>query len=297
MLLAEELEIDLSKVTVVAAPVGEPYVNALNAGQVTGTSNSVQDAWEKLRKAGAQARMMLISAAAQMWQVKPSDCRAQNGRVIGPQGKTATYGQLAEAASKLPVPKDVPLKDATQFRLIGKSLPRLDTGAKVDGSAEFGLDVKLPGMLYAVVALSPTLGGKAISVDSSASQAMPGVRSVLTTSSGVVVIADHFWQARKARDALRINWDQGPNASLDTDKIWSGIEKTNAPAASALEREEVIPALKTGHTAEAVQQAAKSFSAVYQLPLLAHATMEPMNCTADVRADRCDITLAPRCNR
>ena len=289
MLLAEELEIDLSRVTVVAAPVGEPYVNALNAGQVTGTSNSVQDAWEKLRKAGAQARMMLVAAAAQMWEVKPSDCRAQNGRVLGPQGKAVTYGQLALAASKLPVPKDVPLKDATQFRLIGKSLPRLDTGAKVDGSAEFGLDVQLPGMLYAVIALSPTLGGKALAVDSSAAKAMPGVRSVLTTSSGVVVVADHFWQARKARDALRISWDHGPNASLDTEKIWSMIEKTNVPGASALERDEVSAALKTGHSAEALKKAAKTISVVYQLPLLAHATMEPMNCTADVKPGSCDI--------
>src|SRR5262249_38208336 len=161
--------------------VGDAYVNALNGGQVTGTSNSVPDAWEKLRKAGAQARMMLIAAAAQMWHVKPSECHAANGKVVGPQGKTASYGQLAETAAKMPVPKDVALKDPAHFRLIGKSLPRLDTPDKVDGSAEFALDVKLPGMLYAVIALSPTLGGKAASVDSTAAQAMPGVRRVLPT--------------------------------------------------------------------------------------------------------------------
>src|ERR1700733_8299234 len=211
MLLAEELEVDLSRIKIVAAPVGDPYVNVLNGGQVTGTSNSVQDAWEKLRKAGAQARLMLIAAAAQRWHVKPSDCQARDGRVSCTQGKAASYGELAEAASKLPVPKDVTLKDASRFRLIGKPLPRLDTPGKVDGSAEFGLDVQLPGMLYAVVALSPTLGGKVISVESSAAQSMPGVRKVLTTASGVVVVADHFWKAHKARDALRIEWGQGTN--------------------------------------------------------------------------------------
>jgi isoquinoline 1-oxidoreductase subunit beta len=290
MLLAEELEVDLARVKVVAAPVGDAYVNALNGGQVTGTSNSVQDAWEKLRKAGAQARLMLIAAAAQMWHIKPSDCRAQDGKVVSAQGKTATYGQLAEAAARLPVPKEVPLKDPAQFRLIGKPLARLDTADKVDGSAEFGLDVKLPGMLYAVIALSPTLGGKLVSVDSSAAQAMAGVRRVLTTSSGVVVVADHFWQARKARDVLRINWDQGPNAGLDTAKIWSVIHAAAAePGASALARDEVSASLKNGNAPEALRKAAKTFSAVYELPMLAHATMEPMNCTADVKADRCDV--------
>src|SRR5882757_4822276 len=219
MLLAEELEVDLSRIKIVAAPVGDAYVNALNGGQVTGTSNSVQDAWEKLRKAGAQARLMLIAAGAQMWHVNPSECHAVNGKVVSAQGRTASYGQLAESAAKMPVPKDVALKSAAQFRLIGKPLARLDTPDKVDGSAEFGLDVKLPGMLYAVIALSPTLGGKVASVDSAAAAAMPGVRRVLSTASGVVVVADHFWQARKARDAVRIGWDPGPHGRRDNAAI------------------------------------------------------------------------------
>lgn len=291
MLLAEELEVGLSRIELVAAPVGDAYVNALNGGQITGTSNSVQDAWEKLRKAGAQARMMLITAAAQMWRVKVSDCRAQDGKVVSAQGKTATYGQLAEAAARLPVPKDVQLKDPAQFRLIGKPLARLDTQSKVDGSAEFGIDVKLPGMLYAVIALSPALGGKPISVESAAAEGMPGVRRVMTTSNGVVVVADHFWQARKARDALRINWDPGANAGLDNAEIWSSINAAAAagPGASALSRDEVSASLKTGNAADALKKAAKTFSAVYELPLLAHATMEPMNCTVDVKAGRCDV--------
>jgi isoquinoline 1-oxidoreductase beta subunit len=290
MLLAEELEVDLSRIKIAAAPVGDAYVNALNGGQITGTSNSVPEAWEKLRKAGAQARLMLIAAAAQMWHVNPSECHALNGKVVSAQGKTASYGQLAEAAAKMPVPKDVVLKDAAQFRLIGKPLARLDTPDKVDGSAEFGLDVKLPGMLYAVIALSPTLGGKAASVDSTAASAMPGVRRILSTASGVVVVADHFWQARKARDVVRISWDPGPNGRLDNAAIRALLDKAAArPGASALGRDEVSASLKGGNAADALKKAAKTFSAVYELPLVAHATMEPMNCTADVKADRCDV--------
>ncbi len=290
MLLAEELEVDLSRISVVAAPVGEAYINALNAGQVTGTSNSVPDAWEKLRKAGAQARLMLIQAAAQLWRVSPSECRAVDGKVVSARGESASYGQLAQAASKVPVPQDPPLKAASQFRLIGKPLARLDTPSKVDGSAQFGIDVRLPGMLYAVIALSPTLGGKAKSFDSAATMALPGVRQVLLTASGVVVVAEHFWQARKGRDALRVQWDPGPNVDLHNGKIRSLLEAAaRKPGASALEREEVSASLKTGHAAEALKHAATPFSAVYELPLLAHATMEPMNCTADVRASGCDL--------
>jgi isoquinoline 1-oxidoreductase subunit beta len=289
-LIAEELEVDLSRVAIAAAPVGEAYVNALNGGQVTGTSNSIPEAWEKLRKAGAQARSMLIAAAAQRWRVKPSECRAADGQVFGAQGRTASYGQLAAAAAKLPVPEEVPLKDAKDFRLIGKPLPRLDTPGKVDGSAEFGLDVQLPGMLYAAIALCPTLGGKAASVDSAAALALPGVRRVLPTPGGVVVVAEHFWQARKARDAVRVVWDAGPNVGLDNVAIWSLLNRAAAdPGASALASDDVAAALKGGNAADAFKRAAKKFVAVYELPLLAHATMEPMNCTADVRADHCDV--------
>jgi isoquinoline 1-oxidoreductase beta subunit len=290
-LIAEELEVDLSRIRIHAAPVGDAYVNVLNGGQVTGTINSVPEAWEKLRKAGAQARMMLIAAAAQRWRIDASVCRADNGKVIGAQGRTASYGQLADAAARLPVPKDVALKDAKDFRLIGKPLPRLDTPDKVDGSAEFGLDVQLPGMLYAAIALSPTLGGNATSVDSTAALALPGVRRVLSTASGVVVVAEHFWQAKKARDALRIDWEAGPNSALDNAAMWSRLNKAAAanPGASALSSDDVAAALKDGNAAEALKTAAKTFSAVYQLPLVAHVTMEPMNCTADVKADHCDV--------
>jgi isoquinoline 1-oxidoreductase beta subunit len=290
-LIAEELEVDLSRVRIHAAPVGDAYVNALNGGQVTGTSNSVPEAWEKLRKAGAQARLMLVAAAAQRWHIDAAACRAENGKVIGTQGRSASYGQLAAAAARLPVPKEVVLKDAKDFRLIGKPLPRLDTPDKVDGSAEFGLDVQLPGMLYAAIALSPALAGKAAAVDSTAAAALPGVRQVVPTASGVVVVAEHFWQAKKARDALRIDWEPGPNSRLDNASMWSLLNRAAAanPGASALSSDDVAAALKGGNAAEALKKAVKTFSAVYELPLVAHVTMEPMNCTADVRADRCDV--------
>ena len=289
-LLAEELEVDPSRVKIVAAPVGDAYVNALNGGQITGTSNSISDAWEKLRKAGAQARSMLITAAAHRWRVDSSTCHASTGRITSTAGKSASYGELAEAAAKLPLPKEVQLKSPAEFRLIGKPLARFDTPGKVDGSAEFGLDVKLPGMLYATIALCPELGGTVASVDSTAALAMPGVRRILPTANAVIVVAEHFFQARKARDALRIVWAPGPNAQLDNAAIWSQLNAAAAkPGVSALSSDNVAAALKGGHAAEALKGAAKTFAAVYELPLLAHATMEPMNCTADVRANSCDL--------
>jgi isoquinoline 1-oxidoreductase beta subunit len=282
MLLAEELEVDLARIKIVAAPVGDAYVNALNGGQITGTSNSVQDAWDKLRTAGAQARTMLIAAAARAWRVDPAECYAKNGMVANARGKTLSYGELAAAAANMPVPKEVKLKSKADFRLIGTSQPRLDTPGKVDGSAEFGLDVKLPGMLYAALAQSPVLGGKAASVDSAAAQSMPGVRRVLTSSSGVVVVADHFWQALQARNALRITWDPGANARLDSAAMQAVLKKTAATNPGLVAR-------KDGDVAAALKGAQRALDAVYELPLLAHATMEPMNCTADVRAGRCDL--------
>jgi isoquinoline 1-oxidoreductase subunit beta len=281
-LLAEELEIDLPEIKVVAAPVGDAYINVGNGGQVTGTSNSVQDAWEKLRTAGAQARTMLIAAAAERWRVDPAECHAKNGSVTNARGKTLTYGELAASAAKMPVLKNVKLKAAADFRLIGKSQPRLDTASKVDGSAEYGLDVKLAGMLYAALKQSPVLGGKAASVDSATAEKMPGVRRVLATKSGVVVVAEHFWQALKAREALNIVWDPGTNARLDNTGIRALLKQTS-------EKKQGLVAKNVGDVATALEGAKRTLEAVYELPLLAHATMEPMNCTADVKSDRCDL--------
>jgi len=281
MLIAEELEVGLEAVKIVAAPVGDAYINPGNGGQVTGTSNSVQDAWVKLRTAGAQARNMLINAAAEVWGVDPGECAARKGVVTSRSGKSATYGELALHASRLPVPANVSLKPAKDFELIGRGLPRTDTPAKVDGSAEFGIDVRLPGMLYAAFAQCPVLGGTPKAVDSAAAQKIPGVRKVLKTDRGVVVVADHFWTALKGRDALKVTWDHGANATLD-----------NAAIAALLRDAESSPGLSAradGDADQALKNAKTHISVVYELPLLAHATMEPMNCTADVKADRCDL--------
>jgi isoquinoline 1-oxidoreductase beta subunit len=269
MLLAEELEINLDVIRIEAAPVGDAYINPGNGGQVTGTSNSVQDAWEKLRMAGATARTLLVSAA-------------KNGSVVNSQGKSLTYGELADAAAKEPLPKDVKLKPKSSFEIIGKSRTRIDSPGKIDGSAEFGLDVQLPGMLYAALAQSPVLGGTIKAVDSGAAEKMPGVRRVLTTASGVIVVADHYWQALKARKALGLTWDSGANARLDNAAIGTLLENTAAAGAG-------LSAKSLGDAAAALKSAQHSLSATYLLPLLAHATMEPMNCTADVRADGCDL--------
>jgi isoquinoline 1-oxidoreductase subunit beta len=282
MLLAEELEVGIAAIRIISAPVGDAYVNQGNGGQITGTSNSVSDAWVKLRTAGAQARTMLISAASQAWGVSPAQCHAENGTIVNANGKSLTYGQLAGTAAKLPIPKDVKLKDAANFKLIGRSLRRLDTPSKVDGSAEFGIDVKLPGMLYATLAQCPTLGGVAKSFDAAAAERMPGVRKILNCPRGVIVIADHYWQALKARGALKIDWDPGANAKLDNAGIRATLRKAlgNGPGLSARTDGDPERARKDAH---------KNLSAVYELPMLAHAPMEPMNCTADVRADSCDL--------
>jgi isoquinoline 1-oxidoreductase beta subunit len=283
MLLAEELDVPLDVVRVMAAPVGDEYVSPGNGGQVTGTSNSIQESWQKLRLAGAQARVMLTAAAAKRWEVDASECRARDGAVWNARGERFTYGQLAAAAAHLPIPKDVPLKSAREFKIVGRPVPRLDTPQKVDGSAEFGIDVKLPGMLYAALAQCPVLGGKVHRVDASAAEAIPGVRKVLSTDGGVIVVADHFWQALKGRAALRIDWAPGANDRLDNAAIGALLKKAAAAGRS-------LSARADGDAALALKSpGARVHRAVYTLPLLAHATMEPMNCTANVRADGCDL--------
>ncbi len=282
MLLAEELNINFDAIRIEAAPVGDAYISPGNGGQITGTSNSVQESWDKLRMAGATARTMLVAAAAKRWRVDPGECRAENGSITNAQGKVLTYGQLADSAAQLPVPKDVKLKPKSAFQIIGKPRARIDTPGKVDGSAEFGLDVKLPGMLYAALAQSPVLGGKATALDSATAEKMPGVRKVLRSGSGVVVVADHFWQALKARRALNITWDPGANVRLDNAAIHALLKKTAAAGPG-------LTARTDGDVAAALKSAKLTLSASYYLPLLAHACMEPMNCTADVKANGCDL--------
>ena len=281
MLIAEELGVALNRIQVEFAPAAAVYTNNLLGTQITGGSTSVRDAWEKLRKAGAQARTMLVTAAAKEWKVSPQTCKVEDGTIFSPHGKKLTYGEVADAASKLPVPENVTLKDPGAFKLIGTAAKRLDTPLKVDGRAQFGIDVRLPDMLYAALAQPPTLGGKVKSIDDSAAKALPGYKATVQTSSGVAVVADSWFRARKARDALKIEWDNGPNAALNDAAIMKGLQK----AASG----EGKVARKDGDVDAALKATAKVVSREYTLPLLAHATLEPQNCTADVRDGKCDI--------
>jgi isoquinoline 1-oxidoreductase beta subunit len=280
MLIADELEVALTAVKVEFAPAAKEYANTLLGTQITGGSTSVREAWTKLRSAGAQARAMLLEAAAEQWKTDVSKLKLADGAVVGPDGQKLGFGALAEAAAKKTPPKDTKPKERAAYSLIGKPQPRLDTPAKVDGTATYGIDVRLPGMKYAALAQSPTLGGKVKSVDSTAAETLPGVVKVVAVGSGVAVVADHYWQARVARDALKITWDEGPNASLSTAAIMAGLKSATGAGQSAR---------KDGDIGAALKGAKRQLSSSYQLPLLAHATMEPMNCTADARADGCDV--------
>jgi isoquinoline 1-oxidoreductase beta subunit len=281
MLIAEELGVGLERIKVEFAPPGDMYINNLIGGQITGGSTSVRDGWEKLRKAGATARQMLVNAAAAEWGIDARNCKVENGVVLSPRYDRLRFGDLAEAAAKLPVPKDVALKPAAQFTLIGKATRRKDTPAKVDGSAVYGIDVRLPGMLYAALAQAPTLGGSVKTYKGEKASAMPGVTAVVLTSSGVAVVADSWWRARKARDLLEIVWNPGPNAALTDAKISQTLRKGAAGPGRV--------ARNDGDAAAAIKGAARVVRAEYELPMLAHATLEPQNCTADVRDDGVDL--------
>ena len=276
-LVAEELEVDLRKIKVDFAPPGEVYINAMLGGQLTGGSTSVRDGWEKLRIAGAQARVVLVQAAADKWGVDASKCHAHDGMVMGPGGKKASYGQLAEAASKLTPPKEVALKDPSQFRYVGKPLHRLDTAGKITGKTEYGIDVKLPGMLYASLAQCPVIGGKVVSFDASKAKSMPGVKHVVQITDGVAVVADSWWRAKTARDTLTIQWDEGPNKTLSSADVWAGLAAAMSKPGATIKQQ--------GNVAEGMKSAAKTVQATYEMPFLSHSPLEPMNFTADVRKD------------
>ncbi|HXR58076.1 MAG TPA: xanthine dehydrogenase family protein molybdopterin-binding subunit [Burkholderiales bacterium] len=276
MLVAEELEVDLNKVKVEFAPPGEMYINAMLGGQITGGSTSVRDGWEKLRVAGAKARVMLTEAAAQKWGVSASDCKAANGMVTC-KGKKATYGSLAEAASKLTPPKEVALKDPSKWRYVGKPLHRLDTPGKITGKTQFGIDTKLPGMLYAALAQCPVIGGKATAVDDAKAKSMPGVKHVVKVTDGVAVVADSWWQAKQARDALNITWDEGPMKGLSSEGVFKQLADAMAKPGASIKQQ--------GNVDDAMKGAAKTVEATYQMPFLSHSPMEPMNFTADVKKD------------
>ncbi|MBG9390154.1 xanthine dehydrogenase family protein molybdopterin-binding subunit [Caenimonas sp. DR4.4] len=275
MLLAEELNVDIRNIKVAMAPPdAKLYGNALLGGtQLTGGSTSVRDGWESLRTAGAQVREMLISAAATKWNVDRADIRADNGMILGPRGMKATYGELAEAASKLPLPMKVSVKDPKDFRIVGKRTRRLDTPAKVNGTAEFGIDVKLPGMVYAALEQCPVIGGTVRSFDASKAKGMPGVIDVVQIPDGVAVVADSWWRANQARKAVAIVWDEGKGASLSHTSM---LESTRAASKTG----KPIPIKSAGDPEGVIAASNKVVRAEYVSQLLSHSPLEPMNFTA-----------------
>lgn len=282
-LLAEELEVSLDRVKLEqSAPDDARYGDPLFGGlQMTGGSTSIRSAWLPLRQAGAAARTMLIQAAARQWKVEAATLRAQDGRVIESRGRSLGYGELVDAAARLPVPQQVALKDIAAFRLIGKPLHRLDAKGKVDGSAVFGIDVKRPGLRIAAVAASPVFGGTLAGADNAAAMKVRGVRQVVHLPNALAVIGDHMWAAKQGLIAAAPRWNDGPNAQLNSAALLAQLDaasKTRGAVAG-------IP----GDVATAMARATVRVDAVYRAPFLAHATMEPMNCTVHVHGGEVDV--------
>ena len=282
MLLAEELDADWKRIKLEMAPADKAYTNPLIGQQLTGGSTTVRAFWTPLRQAGAATRSLLVRAAAKNWNVKEDECHTENGVVLHKaSNRQARYGELATLAASLPAPGEVFLKDPSEFRLIGKPIPRLDTPLKVNGRAVFGIDVKLPGMLIAVVQRCPVFGGQLKKFDAAKTRAVPGVVQVLAIHSGVAVVANAFWAAQRGRDALRVDWDEGVNAKLNSAAIRKKLE-------DALKKKGVV-ARSEGDAPKTLKKAAKRIEALYEVPYAAHACMEPMNCTALVKKDSCEL--------
>ena len=283
MLLAEELEVGLDQVQLEHAPPDDKlYANPLVGFQMTGASSSVKFLYEPMRRAGAAARSMLVAAAAQTWNVDAASCRAHRGVVTHtPTGRKLAYGALADRAATLSVPTQVTIKDPTDFTLIGTPAKRLDTPAKVNGTAQFSIDVRLPGMKIATVAASPVLGGKLAELDDSKAKAIAGVRQIVRLDDAVAVVADHMWAAKQGLAALVIRWDDGPNGTISTADVVRELD--------AASQQPGVVARKQGDAAAALAGAASRIEAVYQVPFLAHTTLEPPNCTVQVRPDGCEV--------
>jgi isoquinoline 1-oxidoreductase beta subunit len=287
MLIAEELEVDLKQVRLEHAPPNPKlYGNPLLGGeQATGNSNAIRAYWQPLRQAGAAARVMLVSAAAKRWNVDPASCRAQSGEVLhAASGKRASYGELAADAARLPVPANVVLKQPKDFKLIGTPAKRLDTPAKVNGTAQYAIDARPPGVKIATLAQSPVFGGRLKRVDDAAAKAVKGVRQIVQLDDAVAVVADHMGAAKKGLAALKIEWDEGQHAKLDTRQIVAELEQATLKPGAVAEN--------TGDVDKAMAGAVTKVEAIYQVPFLAHATMEPMNCTVHLRQDGCEVWLA-----
>jgi isoquinoline 1-oxidoreductase beta subunit len=277
MLVAEELEADWSTIRVQQAPTDNVYGDERTQG-----SSSVRTLWIPLSRAGATAREMLITAAAQAWEVDRDTCRADSSYIIHrPTGRRMTYGELSSATAALPIPRNVPLKKSTEYRLLGKPVLRLDSPSKINGGAIFGIDIRVPGMLYATVLRCPYIGGSLRAFDARRAKAVPGVHHVLKTLDGVAVVADATWSALQGRSALEVEWDRGPNASLSEDSVRKILEQSSRSAGSVARNE--------GDVDQAIAAAHRIVETTFELPYLAHAAMEPMNCTAHVHWNRCEI--------
>jgi isoquinoline 1-oxidoreductase beta subunit len=280
MLIAEELDADWTKVTAEHAPAAPVYAHTAYGMQMTGGSTTTWSEFDRYRQAGAAARVLLVQAAAARLGVPVSACRTENGAVIA-GAKSVRYGELVGAASKLATPKSVALKHPKDWRILGKPTHRLDTPEKITGRAKYGMDVQFDGLLTAVVARGPVFGATVKSFDATEATALPGVRRVVQVPSGVAVVADHFWAAKLGRDALRVEWDPGPNASLDSVEMRARLHELASGAG--------LVAASAGDVDAAMATAAKKVEAEYAAPYLAHATMEPMNCTVKIGADACEI--------
>lgn len=284
MILAEELDADFSRLTLKHAPPSDKlYGNPLFGIQATGNSNSIRAFWKPLRVGAATARAMLIQAAAEQWQVEPGSCTAANSQAVhADSGRKLSYGELADAAAKQAPPKDVLLKDPKDFVLIGKPMKRLDTPEKTNGKTVYGIDAILPGMKFATLAQCPVFGGKVGKVDDSAAKKIPGVQKIVVLDDLVAVVGDHMWAAKKGLDALTITWNEGPNANVDSNEIWAKLR--------AVSEKDGAVAKATGDVEKALA-AGERIDAAYEVPFLAHTTMEPMNCTAHITAGGCELWL------
>lgn len=286
MILAEELDADWSKVRSTHGDANPAYADPAYGMHLTGGSNSIKNSYTQYRELGARTRAMLVSAAAAQWGVDASALRTQNGFVVGPGGKKLGYGELAEAAMKLPVPEKVTLKDPKQFRLIGKPTGRLDAKAKSSGLQDYGIDVRLPGMLTAVVARPPVFAAKLKSLDDSAAKAVKGVKAVLRVPTdrggeGVAVIADGYWAAKQGRDALKVEWDASAVEKPDTTALLASYRELAAKPGLVAMQADTAPLAGAAH----------KISAEYVFPYLAHAPMEPLNCTVLLNGDKAELWM------
>jgi len=282
MIVADELEADWKQIKIIQAPAADPFKNPIMGAQITVASASVRGFYEPLRKAGAAGRTMLIKAAAETWKVPEEECTAFKGTVKHKKSnRSLTYGKLCLKAAKLEIPKETPLKNEEEFRYIGKPMPRVDIPEKVAGKAIYGLDVNVPDMLYGVIARPPAYGAKPVSYDQKVAEGIKGVRKVVPTPNGIAVIAESLDAALKGRDALKVSWDKGSHPDMDSGSIekhyMEGLDKPGAVAKNV------------GNVKKALEEASKKVEATYFVPHVAHATMEPMNCTAHVQNDRCDL--------